>query len=954
MKWNKVSYFLVILLFTCSISNSSSANKLPTSYFDNESDGYICKASNLDFKFLLDTLHNHNITDTILLACCYHQLGVHYFKERKYIKSIKYNRLAANLRTKVNDGLLWKSYRNIGICYRLLNIHKKAVQNLEASLDHYKKRLPKYEITILKNLAKSLTELGEYERAIDMLYTQLNDSIKIVPIARSLNTLAKALYLTENEKNIQEAMQHLNRSIKISKSLKDKKTELDSYSEYVVIYEILENYSEIIKYAELCLDIEDFEYLSLARINIAWALTKQNKYRASIEKLEEALKIYKEHYLSENNYYYAHPYENLADNYFELRELDTALLFYQKSLINLTNNFRTENIFRNPNPSDTTLFIYSNPDIIRVLDLKATAANQYFLQNNNTQYLNLAQQTYQTLINFHNKLQQDISTENSRLLQAKNILEYLERALEIAYTKQSLQGFDSQASFRLMEKNKATVLSQLMNENDALLFSNLPDSLKKEEQDLKIAISFYERQFNEAKAVLSISEERNQEKENEITELENSLYKSKEKYHRLIKTLEENYPDYYLFKYQQKETTLAEVQSKLNKETALFEYFVGKKNIYIFSIQYNQSKLYQIEKPKDWDNRINDFVGIFNGSNLSDDLHSSTEVNRFTEQATFFYKILLQQPLNDLDEHITNLQIIPDAELNYIPFDVLFYEKPGTTDNLTFSNLPYLIKQKAIGYAYSASLWFSNLTSEPLQNPIAYGGYASEHSIEEEDADLPVARKQVQSTAELFKGKSYLADTATKSAFLGDNNAYNILHFAMHGKVNDTLPLNSHLVFTKTDSLNKLYAADLYNTKLQTDLAVLGACNTGTGKVQKGEGVMSLSRAFTYAGCPSLVMSLWSIPDVSSAKVLDSFFTNLKDGQSKDVALQHAKLDFLQTSEKSHPLYWAGLVAVGNLEALEFKSAYPPIWLYGLIGCLALFVMLFLAKHFFSKNKMRL
>jgi len=170
-----------------------------------------------------------------------------------------------------------------------------------------------------------------------------------------------------------------------------------------------------------------------------------------------------------------------------------------------------------------------------------------------------------------------------------------------------------------------------------------------------------------------------------------------------------------------------------------------------------------------------------------------------------------------------------------------------------------------------------------LNNPINYGGYASKHHIDESYADLQIPRKQVEETAGLFQGKSYLAEAATKSAFLNDNNTYTISHFAMHGEVNDTLPLNSHLVFTPNDSSSfKLYAADLYNKKLNTQLAILNACNTGTGQLQKGEGVMSLSRAFTYAGCPSLVMSLWSIPDVSSAKVLDDFFINIKNGLTKD------------------------------------------------------------------------
>ncbi len=951
---NQICQFLFYFQIANLLNSPSFAQSLPQSYYNDDIKSYKCTASKVDIDFLLETIQSNTIKDTALLACCYHQIGLQLFKrDRDYVKAIKYNQLAADLRKKYDDGLYWKSLRNIGICYKLLNEYSRSVIFFELAIKAYENKEPNYEAQLLRYLAEVLSKTGEHHRAKTIAEQALKIKTSENDKARIHSRISEIITAAEDSLYYDEAIYHAKQAIEKSEKIT---TQMVAINELAIAYFWKEDFNNAIKYykkyTKLADNSENIQKKAFALNNIANVNHYLENYTKAINLLGESL-YFKQQYNNhqEFDFDYVSNYRNLGSNFVEIDELDTSLICYQKAIMNLTDKFRDDDIFKNPQLSNS-FYIYSKRYLIEVLDLKAIAAFEYYKKDGDENYLSLAEQTYQTLLDFHTHLQLDVSTENSRLLQANKIVPFIEQALEIAYTKQSINQFNAQATFRLIEKNKATVLAQLMNENDALLFANLPDSLREQEQDIKLAISFYERRLNEAKSEVSSSEEEREELESEINELENDLFVSKENYHRLIRNLEEKYPDYYQFKYKQKETTLAEVQSQLNDETAILEYFVGSNQLYILSIQKNKTKLYQIEKSEDWDKRIDDFVGIFNGVSLGDDLHSVATVNRFTERATFFYETLIQQALDDLDKQITHLQIIPDAELNYIPFDVLFYEKPDTTNKLTFSNLPYLIRQKAIGYAYSANLWINNLNTEPLQNHIAYGGYASQHGFEEADADLPIAREQVQHIAGLFKGKSYVADTATKSAFLNDQNAYNILHFAMHGKVNDTLPLNSHLVFTKTDSLNKLYAADLYNTKLQTNLAVLGACNTGTGKVQKGEGVMSLSRAFTYAGCPSLVMSLWSIPDVSSTKVLDGFFKNLKEGATKDVALQQAKLHFLETSEKSHPLYWAGLVAVGNLDALDFKSNHP-IWLYSLIGCLAFFVMLFFARYYLSKNKIK-
>jgi len=597
-------------------------------------------------------------------------------------------------------------------------------------------------------------------------------------------------------------------------------------------------------------------------------------------------------------------------------------MFYQKALINLTNNFRNEDIFQNPNPKDATLFIYSNHDMIRVLHLKATSAYQYFKQNNDIKYLKLANRTYQTAFNFHDQLQKEISTENSRLFQAKNITPYIESALKIAYELQENDQDVSKAAFQFMEKNKATVLLQAMNEAHALKYANLPDSLLEQEKDLKIAITFHQKQLNEAIEY---------EDTTEIVRLDKLLFEEKQQYRLLMDDLEKNHPKYFRLKYQQNQTKLSDVQNQLNNQTAFLSYFVGDTSIYALLTLKDSSQLFKIQKPANWRNLINNFQETITLSNPEErfNKYNKKSFGKFVDNAHILYQYLLQEPLEEIN-HISHLKIIPDAELNYLPFDLLL-TNINDIASPNYKNLPYLLKEKTISYAYSAALMMEQKETGTTEN-YAYGGYAPKY-IDTIPSDLPKARQLVIDMASFFKGKKYINEEATKANFLKDSLGYQILHLAMHGKLDDQYPLNSHLMFTKSKSDTiednyRLYAADLYLHQLNADLTILNACETGTGNLRKGEGVMSLSRAFTYAGCPSLMMSLWSIDEQPSALILENFLTKMKKGTPKDTALQQAKLDYLENTETifSHPYYWAGLVLTGNTEAMEFRNSLSQFW----------------------------
>ncbi len=161
--------------------------------------------------------------------------------------------------------------------------------------------------------------------------------------------------------------------------------------------------------------------------------------------------------------------------------------------------------------------------------------------------------------------------------------------------------------------------------------------------------------------------------------------------------------------------------------------------------------------------------------------------------------------------------------------------------------------------------------------------------------------------------------------------------------------MESGLVFSNpiaSETDNFLSAAEIYQLKLSADLAVMSACNTGYGQLAQGEGAMSLGRAFSYAGCRSVIMSLWPANDESSSTILKNFYQYAAQGLSKDRALRQAKIDYLKSADPltAHPFFWANLVTVGDMSPLKLKTEFNFMWLILLLP-LALLVYRLLKKE---------
>ena len=204
---------------------------------------------------------------------------------------------------------------------------------------------------------------------------------------------------------------------------------------------------------------------------------------------------------------------------------------------------------------------------------------------------------------------------------------------------------------------------------------------------------------------------------------------------------------------------------------------------------------------------------------------------------------------------------------------------------------------------------------------------------------LPWTQKELEAIQQSFSGQYFYGEKDSKQLFKEQAEAYNIIHLATHGIVNMQNPMRSMLSFgsngrSQEQDQEALYAYEIHNLSLNANLVVLSACETGFGKTVRGEGVLSLARAFLFAGAPSVVTTLWEVNDFTSAALIELFYTNLAQGMSKPEALQRAKLTFLSKTDEisGHPTYWASFITIGSVSPLEHPAYYNNGWVAILFG----------------------
>jgi len=260
----------------------------------------------------------------------------------------------------------------------------------------------------------------------------------------------------------------------------------------------------------------------------------------------------------------------------------------------------------------------------------------------------------------------------------------------------------------------------------------------------------------------------------------------------------------------------------------------------------------------------------------------------YRDTAKELYRLLIAPFENEL-EGKKRLIICPDGPLWGLPFHALLRgAREGTPER-------FIAEEFEIDYAYSASAARAAVAipavspAAPALRAIAFADPSGRTGL----GDLKHARVEVEAIRKVLpKTVIYSGPAATEEAAIREAGKYDILHFATHGLLNDTSPLQSGLVLaapaqgSNEDGL--LSAQEVLEMRLRCDVAVLSGCRTGDGQRRRGEGMLGLGWAFFAAGARSQVLTLWDIPDESTAVFMSRFYQNLAAGQSRGVASQGA------------------------------------------------------------------
>ncbi|WP_298417795.1 CHAT domain-containing protein [uncultured Kordia sp.] len=482
---------------------------------------------------------------------------------------------------------------------------------------------------------------------------------------------------------------------------------------------------------------------------------------------------------------------------------------------------------------------------------------------------------------------------------------------------------EAESVFEILEKTKARRLTESFNKEKSAIKVKVPDSLSRLEQQLNVDIVFYEEQKS-----LEINDPQPQS-DSLIPVYNTKLFELKRQKNKLQETFKNNYPDYYDLIYNRNVINIKQVQKHLENKQSLVEYFVGEKDIFIFVISKENYQYTSVPKDfpvKEWIAQLRE--GIYNYWALPNT--SDQNLKKYTllykEMAFKLYQKLIQ-PIEDIITE--NVIIIPDGALNFIPFDALLTEDSSKLDNT--KALPYLLKKNQISYNYSATL-FGQLkekkSSKASNDILAFAPKFDNQKIETiamRRNGLGILKyniQEVEAINELFKTRIFKNEFATKANFISNVKDHKIIHLSTHAKSNDKQGGFSFIAFSKdNDSLQRdqLFVRELYNLNLDADMVVLSACETGIGELKKGEGVISLARAFTYAGARSTITSLWNVNDAQTTKLMTLFYTNLKQGMTKDEALHKAKLTYIENEDLAAPYFWAAFIPSGNMEAIQFN-----------------------------------
>ncbi len=871
----------------------------------------LCFSESLDIRRkLFGELH-------IQTAIAYNNLGYGYYMNDSFEKALSNYKNASDIYEKKiapNDGKLSGCYWNIGICYDIMEDSDNAIlyfkKGFAIDLSNKDKNILKVGYGYF-NLAayyerqdKVVLAIANYKKALEILTEKLGD--KHPQVGWTYGNMGICYKLNE---------------------------QYDSafiyYSKEIEIYQASEN--------------PNYTDLSTSWNNMGTCLMEVGSYEKSLFFLNKALNINIKNLGLEDSRL-ALFYENIGHVYKKMNLEEQALINY-KTAINCLGCVNIEScVFDSIGLLPDLLDGYNNISTLACIKFK----KDRLYENLDTAYIynNVAIQ----LIDYITKKFDRVGSEESFIDKYFTIYE---QNIEINFLlfEQNKDSTHLYRAFEIAEKSKNLSLLEALRTTEATQFAGIPDSLLEKEESLRLEIA----DLNEQRFELELYPE--EDSESTQLSIDSKTFDLQQEYDHLIDLFEKQYPNYYRLKYKRQFVSIPDIQQQLlGERQALVEYFAGDSSIYLFVIRKDGFVAQRIPSSTSLYTQVEQFRNLIDHTPFSSyqEMGGDNELANISHQ---LYQKLLEPVVSNLPKELI---IVPDGILGYLPFEALLSSLPE--QSFRYRSHPYLLHQYQINYISSATLLEELM--EPHKGNASKGLLAiapyfsmekSEKLASRSDAlthlkyNVPEAKKVKQ----FIGGELLTGERATVQSFIQKAADFRLLHLATHAKTNDKSGDYSFLAFSKSSDTMmdvRLYASDIYNLELNAEMVVLSACETGVGELVRGEGFISLARAFTYAGAQSLITTLWSVNDNKTSELIPLFYKNIKLGKRKGEALRQAKLTYLkkQKDRAAHPFYWAAFVPYGNMDAINIASPISSYLAWGLLVSNILLLLFFWKKGWFN------
>ena len=663
--------------------------------------------------------------------------------------------------------------------------------------------------------------------------------------------------------------------------------------------------------------------------------------------LEEALNYYPPHHREIGKAYIA-----LGDSYNKQKLWNLALKQYQEALEVFLPNFQASSI--DDCPTRDSLFT-KEIWLLEALQKKGVIYRDKYRQEGDLKDLEIAATHFITAINFINQIKLHYTETGAKAFLGDYSLPYLEDALQTQLllhdiTKNSKH---QEVAFELAQQATAFLLRESVNDQRAMEVAQVPLDTINLLHELNADIVKMQSAITEAEFITTSDS------------LRQLLFQLKRTRLSLLEKMERDYPKYYQIKHSLKPIPLSQLQNGLDSNTLVIKYFLGKEQLYLFAFSRQSFHTFRTIIDTTFYQKIQNFRKTLSDLDYLREKPQKAE-KLFLSSSHYLYQQLLEPALETLQkENLNQLILIPDGMLNYLSFECLLMEP---TDSWLNSKL-YLLNHYAINYAYFSGLLLNEKFPQVNRRSrfLGFGTEYNDNTLKQINAiqqdtlanqqikealrdknlgKLAYADDEVQEIAYLLNGKAFLNKKATKRTFLKKIPGFEVIHIATHGFIDTENDSTAFIVFNKDENSEDflLSLPEIYGLRLDADLVALSACQTGTGALQRSEGVMSLARAFQFAGSSSLIASQWSLSDRTSSIIMKEFYKKLDEGLPKSKALRQAKLEYLRNDQLSSPAYripayWGAIILIGDDAPLEFEAVGFRWWWILMIGGLLLGIM---------------